>query len=708
MTILLVIRLSLRVEFYSKNKTLDNINTSLKAHGYDKNVIVLPEKDMLKKKKQIYFSGVFDKASPLQTASNLDDICTNKMLNEFVRNIRSMAPDNLIRDEFGIADFKENEILKRVALMAKYPDLSTNNALMFDFPDKLKISLLDYYMEKDALYSDIKDDEHLLDRLKNSIDDQRAKESAQGKKTKKVLREAFQNELGYLLLEETIIDSIKESDLSVGEVCQQIWSKLNNETDRFSLHKYAESIKLDSFKHVRTEKENYYENESNDDPVNESPSADKFDYAITILKEYRERLIEAPDYLFDEDFTCELADEIEKCRDLIAEDSFHDLAGEYGAIMYSIENEVLDYQDVDLEDTKDNIVDILDKIIEELVYSQAASNLVSDSNTDDADSDKVLKDFNAKQDNHMTEQKMSAAGSEGKKLKIVDNILKKYSHTYADFVTLSEKSAVDFVAEKQEADSNHDTLLFAQIEYKKVRDEFFAFINDFTDEKCKPQTFGIVIDHDDICSGYNGHFDMVGRLGNLAEQIDSEKSELLIMVDEGELYLHPDAQKNFVLNFLKMSSYFFKDKDIQLILSTNSPFILSDLPRTNILCLEGLNEEGLTVRDSSILGKTFGTNITTLLINEFFMDKGVVGSFAKSKINEMLYRLNYDENYLDEEGIDKKIIDIVGDSLVSRKLEKMREEKLKNSTLSVLDREIKYTEERLRRLKEERAEHQKN
>ena len=275
-------------------------------------------------------------------------------------------------------------------------------------------------------------------------------------------------------------------------------------------------------------------------------------------------------------------------------------------------------------------------------------------------------------------------------------------------MTLSEKSAVDFVAEKQEADSNHDTLLFAQIEYKKVRDEFFAFINDFTDEKCKPQTFGIVIDHDDICSGYNGHFDMVGRLGNLAEQIDSEKSELLIMVDEGELYLHPDAQKNFVLNFLKMSSYFFKDKDIQLILSTNSPFILSDLPRTNILCLEGLNEEGLTVRDSSILGKTFGTNITTLLINEFFMDKGVVGSFAKSKINEMLYRLNYDENYLDEEGIDKKIIDIVGDSLVSRKLEKMREEKLKNSTLSVLDREIKYTEERLRRLKEERAEHQKN
>ena len=64
---------------------------------------------------------------------------------------------------------------------------------------------------------------------------------------------------------------------------------------------------------------------------------------------------------------------------------------------------------------------------------------------------------------------------------------------------------------------------------------------------------------------------------------------------------------------------------------THSPFILSDIPESNVLYLG--REEASTV------GNTFGANIYDLLRDSFFL-KSDIGELAHSKIDEMikLYR----------------------------------------------------------------------
>lgn len=681
--------------FY-KTKAIEIINKSLIKYGF-KPIKTLSEKAMLTKKQQIYFSGVFDKASPLQTASNLSDISTNKELNSFLINSRGMAPDMYVRDEFGIADFKDLEIRKRVALILKHPDLSTKNALMFDFPDVFKISLVDFEIVKLSIYDNYINENRMLGQFRQVLDNKRNHTRIKGRKTQNNLRNGFREELGYFLLEEVVLDSIKESNLSFEEVCERVWRRLSRYKSKYSLYMYADQIGMESFIQKKNNNE-IYDNTEDEEIPNQYVYSDFVEDRISSLKSFKESLIESPDFLLDYDFDNDLRDELELDKSVLSDDSIDGLLYEYYDIMNYIRFENENDEDFDLDYSCDEVMEIIDQILQYLDDLKTISRNNEDIDTNNTDIDSIIKDINRKEKTKFYEKDVSIAGRESDKLKVVDSVLDRFSRIYYDFVKLSDNKAVTFTLDEEGKDKKPEGIIVAEVEYKKVRDEFFAFISHFIRGDQTIDTFDIVIDHEDVCSGYNGHFDMVSRLGELAEKIDEDKKELLIMVDEGELYLHPDAQKNFVLNFLKISSFFFKGRDIQLILSTNSPFILSDIPRTNILCLESLDEKGLSIRESDVLGKTFGTNITTLLINEFFMEQGVVGSYAKDRINEILYRLN-NENYSDPDGNDKKIIDIIGDKLVSFKLEKMREEKVIKSDLNTLDREIKETEEKLSRLK---------
>lgn len=106
---------------------------------------------------------------------------------------------------------------------------------------------------------------------------------------------------------------------------------------------------------------------------------------------------------------------------------------------------------------------------------------------------------------------------------------------------------------------------------------------------------------------------------------------LLICIDEGEMALHPNWQKkyiNYLITFLKNN---FPEKRIHIILSSHSPFIISDLPKENVIFLEkGIQKKPLKEKE-----QTFGTNIHTLLSHGFFMEDGLMGEFAKGKIEEI-------------------------------------------------------------------------
>lgn len=103
-----------------------------------------------------------------------------------------------------------------------------------------------------------------------------------------------------------------------------------------------------------------------------------------------------------------------------------------------------------------------------------------------------------------------------------------------------------------------------------------------------------------------------------------------IMLDEVELYFHPDLQRRFVsllidaINGLDISS----NSGINITLITHSPFVLSDISHDNILCL---------ARGSMPLmnDKTFAANIHDLFNNTFILPN-TIGEYAQRELMDLI------------------------------------------------------------------------
>ena len=130
-------------------------------------------------------------------------------------------------------------------------------------------------------------------------------------------------------------------------------------------------------------------------------------------------------------------------------------------------------------------------------------------------------------------------------------------------------------------------------------------------------------------------------------KIKNKSLNFIIMLDEIENNLHPKWQKEiftYMIKFFELiQEVYSRDYNCQIkfhILSaSHSPFILSDIPKENIIFLnkkENGNCKVLSKDDVLEKKQTFGANIHTLLSDSFFMEDGLMGEFAKSKINEII------------------------------------------------------------------------
>ena len=103
-----------------------------------------------------------------------------------------------------------------------------------------------------------------------------------------------------------------------------------------------------------------------------------------------------------------------------------------------------------------------------------------------------------------------------------------------------------------------------------------------------------------------------------------------VMLDEVELYFHPDLQRRFVSLLLDAIKGLNLDgmSGINVTLITHSPFVLSDIPSENIMFLSR-NE------DDVMQGNTFAANIHDLFNNTFFLPY-TVGELARKEISEIV------------------------------------------------------------------------
>ena len=164
------------------------------------------------------------------------------------------------------------------------------------------------------------------------------------------------------------------------------------------------------------------------------------------------------------------------------------------------------------------------------------------------------------------------------------------------------------------------------------------------------------------------------------------------MLDEPDNSLHPNWQKKFLLELIVLLKK-IKNR-YNLILTSHSPFILSDIPKQNIVFLK----DGKQV-DALEKKQTFGANIHTLLADGFFMDGGLMGEFAKSKIEEVIKYLNDENSEIKSKEEAQKTINIIGEPILKNQLQKMLDSKRRDK-IDELEDEIetlKYRIEILRK-----------
>lgn len=168
----------------------------------------------------------------------------------------------------------------------------------------------------------------------------------------------------------------------------------------------------------------------------------------------------------------------------------------------------------------------------------------------------------------------------------------------------------------------------------------------------------------------SGHKAYLNLFASLYEELRyTRQSNLLLCIDEGDLYLHPMWQVEFFDKLLRVLPKIFFGK-IQLILTSHSPFLLSDLPKQNI-----------TILDNSIIGSTkdgielnvntFGGNLYDLYSEPFFLGTKRTSDFAYNKIKDLI---NSVENNVYISVKDKKLysdlVNLIGDEIIRYRLNK--------------------------------------
>lgn len=125
-----------------------------------------------------------------------------------------------------------------------------------------------------------------------------------------------------------------------------------------------------------------------------------------------------------------------------------------------------------------------------------------------------------------------------------------------------------------------------------------------------------------------------------------------LIIDEAELYLHPDFQRKYLSELIKIlkRSQLNNIKNINIIIATHSPFIISDIPYFNIM---GLEDGKTRAFDKA----TLGANIYDLFKKQFFMTSSL-GKISCDLFNEIISDYYTFQDNLNEKGDKIKIQDL--------------------------------------------------
>lgn len=204
-----------------------------------------------------------------------------------------------------------------------------------------------------------------------------------------------------------------------------------------------------------------------------------------------------------------------------------------------------------------------------------------------------------------------------------------------------------------------------------------------------------VFDWQGISTGEKAYLNLFSRIHYGLNLLDNhpkikDSKQIYFLIDEPSTGFHPQWQKEYLNKLLSFLDVRFKGKK-HLIISSHSPFLVSDLQKEDVVALSRNNQK------HTFLDNTFGANINELLADSFFLQDGFIGDFAKNKIDKLIEVLTIDDKPSDTEIDDiQKLIAIIGEPLIKDRLQEIFDEKFKSK--NDIEKEI----ERLQNLLKEK------
>ncbi len=170
-----------------------------------------------------------------------------------------------------------------------------------------------------------------------------------------------------------------------------------------------------------------------------------------------------------------------------------------------------------------------------------------------------------------------------------------------------------------------------------------------------------------------------------------------LVLDEVELCFHPEYQRLFVDNLIRTIQRLKLNTHcaFNILIATHSPFVLSDIPMSNILHLKNGN-----VQSKEQFKNPFGANINDILYQSFFLENGFIGEYARKKILKAIALLGRPlESIIKEKANIEECISFVGEPIIQKQLQSLFNEKFgvqdeKDIEIEHLKRKIELLENR--------------
>ena len=230
-------------------------------------------------------------------------------------------------------------------------------------------------------------------------------------------------------------------------------------------------------------------------------------------------------------------------------------------------------------------------------------------------------------------------------------------------------------------------LSFTEENERDILKEILKSLNKDGDNLISQEVFSVLeFEWSGLSSGELALINLFGRLNSIKNEV---RKNVVLLLDEVDLGLHPEWQRKWVNNVLPIIGKIMKNQNgsVRVVLTTHSPIILSDFMREDI--------KYLPIDHSKKELRTFGQNIYTLFKDSFFLE-APKGAFSEQVIEDLLnifrsssneemirerdaykrfikkYRLSFREGTPDDEVREffDELVDMIGEDIIRNHLKK--------------------------------------